>query len=413
MNEHEFDQRLRSAYRARVEAAGPAPAALWGSVVAIPDEEPIRADVWSRRPMLILAAAAVLTALLAGTIAAIGSGLLPVPGPDESRVPGEWTTTGDLHEGFERDPAFTLDDGRVVLLCGDALACRVEIYDPSSGAWTKGDALGAPSYYSATLLSDGTILLAGGPAATRSSAAVLDPLSGDRSQVPMIEPRELNAAALLPDGRVLVTGGRSGFGEPTLASAEIFDPVTGTWTETTPMRFPREGHRAVPLLDGRILVVGGEGPGDAAPELYDPVSATWTATGPLQVPRFSPTVTRLADGRVLAMGLGPNHWSIQTELFDPTTGSWTPTGDMTEERVAFTATLLPTGQVLAAGGEPRRGIIPLLTAELYDPTSGTWSVAPAMPRGHSFHTAAALLDGRVLIIGGWNRNTRAVEIYEP
>jgi hypothetical protein len=87
MNELEFDARIRSGYRARVEAAEPVPDGLWQSVLGIPDDVPNRAGMWSRRPMLILAAAAMLTALLAGTIAAIGSGLLPIPWPDESRVP--------------------------------------------------------------------------------------------------------------------------------------------------------------------------------------------------------------------------------------------------------------------------------------------------------------------------------------
>ena len=41
-----------------------------------------------------------------------------------------------------------------------------------------------------------------------------------------------HAAAILPSGKVLITGGEDGSGH-TLNTAEIFDPVTNTFTLTT------------------------------------------------------------------------------------------------------------------------------------------------------------------------------------
>jgi hypothetical protein len=84
------------------------------------------------------------------------------------------------------------------------------------------------------------------------------------------------SATLLLDGRVLVAGGfdfsvnpsgQDGGGTP-LASAELYDPGTATWTATASMASPRNRQTATLLPDGRVLVAGGND-GTSA-ELYDP-----------------------------------------------------------------------------------------------------------------------------------------------
>jgi WD40 repeat protein len=284
-----------------------------------------------------------------------------------------------------------------------------------------------------TLLADGRVLVAGGTTPINAdpgyevlaSAEILDPITGTSAATgSMVTPRSGGGGGtttLLADGRVLVAGGlrevpaANGSGDSTgvtLASAELYDPVSGTWTATGSMVTPREGHTATLLRDGRVLVTGGREKGTSA-ELYDPASGSWTATGDMVTPgAWGQTATLLRDGRVLVVG-GYGGIAVGTlssaELYDPASGTWTATGSMARPRVGHTATLLPDGRVLVVGGDGgSAAALPLTSAELYDPTSGTWSGTGSMvtPRygGASDptrnHTATVLADGRVLVAGG-------------
>src|SRR5258708_4099551 len=72
----------------------------------------------------------------------------------------------------------------------------------------------------------------------------------------MVAARSAHISVRLLDGRILVAGGRSD-GRTGLATAELYDPSTGTWTATGSMTVGRFAHTAVLLADGRVLVVGG------------------------------------------------------------------------------------------------------------------------------------------------------------
>ncbi len=129
----------------------------------------------------------------------------------------------------------------------------------------------------------------------------------------MTDPRFLHSATRLPDGNVLVAGGAyldSQFQTVILASAEIFDPPTGTWSGTGSLAEARVLHTSTLLRNGEVLAAGGAGSDQtslASAELYQPTTGIWT-TAPTQLhsPRHGHSAVRLQDGSVL-IAAGVDH----------------------------------------------------------------------------------------------------------
>jgi hypothetical protein len=234
----------------------------------------------------------------------------------------------------------------------------------------------------------------------------------------MTIPRVTPTATLLPSGKVLVAGGSNCTG-CVLASAELYDPATGTFSATGPMTTPRYAHTATLLFNGKVLLAGGCGGGGTCPllgsaELYDPATKTFSVTGSLGTPRYYHYATLLADGKVLIAGgaddNGNQNALTSAELYEPTSGTFSTTGSMITGRYSQgTAALLLTGKVLFPGGCGNSG--PLTSAELYNPTTGAFSVTGSMTTARCYHTTALLPTGEVLIAGGTTGSS--AELYEP
>lgn len=354
----------------------------------------------------------------------------PSATPDHIALP-TWTATANMAVARSGNTATLLPDGRVLVTGGGGEDTRyeggprsasAELYDRSSGTWIAAPRMiDARVWHSATLLSDGSVLVVGGSVNLREAELFHRGTGKWIATGSTSTPQGGQTATLLLDGRVLVVGGNPGSEFDPLATAELYDPTTGRWTATGSMAVGRVGHTATLLPDGMVLVVGGgsevrpdEGPYlSATAELYDPVTGRWMATGKMTQARSGHTATLLPDGAVLVAGGGPG----DGELYNPNTGRWTVTESMTEARGSgHTATLLRDGTVLVAGGlGPGSDPIALTSAELFDPRSGRWTATGGMAEAHGFSQTATLLsDGRVLVAGGfWRVRLSSAELYDP
>jgi hypothetical protein len=278
--------------------------------------------------------------------------------------------------------------------------------------------------HTATLLDNGKVLVTGGQGSNDpASADLYDPATGTFTATGrMTSCRFLSTATLLNNGKVLIAGGSNDCSFPGtyLATAELFDPSAGAFTATGNMTIPRFQQTATLLNNGKVLIAGGRTftvgvAGETvahSAELYDPATGTFTATGNMTAARAGHTATLLNNGTVLLAGGAANNVTLNSaELFNPSTGAFTATGSMITPRYEHAGTLLNNGMVLFAGDQNAGAI-----AELYDPATGTFAGTGNMTIDRSYFSATLLNDGMVLFAGGLSYTLGIVssaELYDP
>jgi Kelch motif len=347
-----------------------------------------------------------------------------------STTAGNFTAVGNMTTVRAEHTATLLGNGKVLIAGGVGNSFQplasAELYDPSTGTFAPTGSMITPRYlHSATLLADGRVLIAGGTQDVNGGTSVFtveiyDPstgaftatgdltsIGGDVYAIPG------DVTTLLPDGRVFVAATNN---------AEIYDPHSGTFTPTGPYADPSfvYGTTVTLLTNGKVLVTGVTGcptscsVGEA--ELFDPQSGTFGVTGPMMAkyyPDYGYTATLLTDDRVLFLG-SDDFGVADTEVYNPTTGAFASTGSAFSQELA-PASRLTDGTVLIAGGQVPGGG-GSAAAELYVPASGTFEIVGGMTTGRHSHTATPLPDDTVLITGGfsgWPDPTSSAEVYKP
>jgi len=333
--------------------------------------------------------------------------------------------TASLSIGRELHTETLLGTGKVLVAGGldlNGVALQTaEIYDPSTGTVSSTGNLSAPNgrgSHASITLQNGQVLLIGGidnTGANLATAELYDPASGTFSATgSMAQARGKITAVLLANGKVLVAGGSGPNGD--LAGGEIYDPVSALFTPTGSLNQARERHTMTLLANGKVLIAGGRvftGNGFSAlssAELFDPQASqgvgAFSAVGSMNSPRDFPTATPLSDGTVLLVGgfisYQTNLSASSAEVFNAATNSFALTGSMSTPRTHHTASLLPDGTVAVAGGVPNsiNGTPSTTTAEIYSPATGTFSPTGSMTTQREYAQDAVLANGDPFISGG-------------
>lgn len=280
----------------------------------------------------------------------------------------------------------------LALVCASALCAQT--FTPT-GSMNE-----ARVQHTATLLNNGKVLVTGGPSAT---AEIYDPATGTWRYAlhSMAYARQAHTAVKLNNGKVLIAGGTS-----SPAAGEVFDPATEQFTLTNAMNAYHGLSPGILLNDGRALLITGSlwffGVGFS--EIYDPFTNSWTTTPAISVGFSLMAGVVLADGTVLAVegydGYTPTAYPF-VQRYNPAINTVTAMANAVVSRLQHTATLMPDGKILiAAGSDPSYSVA---STELYDPAAppnGQSQLSTSLNQGRRGHTATLMPNGDVLVVGG-------------
>ncbi len=273
--------------------------------------------------------------------------------------------------------------------------------------------------HTATVLSNGKVLVAGGYSGTTylNSAELYDPATGTWVATGALsQPRYQASVSLLPNGKVLVAGGHNN--SVYTATTDLYDPATGTFSPGPAMPAPRAYHLAQTQADGKVRVISGSGNGRNA-EVFDPATNAFAAVGAMSRGHQNTTLTRLVNGKVLLAGGYDGSVHTVAELSNPATQTFTTVGSLSVAHQGAAFVALPNGKALVAGDEASSGDgdVTFTLAESFDPATGAFTTVAPMATGRSFGSGVLLPSGKVLVGGGGTKGTpgytATCEIFDP
>jgi hypothetical protein len=214
-----------------------------------------------------------------------------------------------------------------------------EVYDPVANTWTKLSTANRtiPDYPFMFVLPDGRVLAAGSDEA-KMATSVLNVATQTWTTVDSTILDAGSAVQYLP-GKIMKTGSSylsapadNGGGVPSAATTYVLD-MNGSspaWQQTASMANARTHLNLTILPDDTVLAtggssdIGGVNPANAVyqAEIWSPVTLTWTRMASEQIPRlYHSTALLLPDGRVVVAGGGHNYFNNiaypNAEIYSP------------------------------------------------------------------------------------------------
>lgn len=305
--------------------------------------------------------------------------------------PGAYRSSGQYQDGishntgFEVQQVLALTNGKI-LYTGPT---EIQIFDPTNGASVVALNPNGSSVTRAIELSNGDILVYGNGLIYNSDPLIL--LDGT-NYVPTTSISMANnvggyGATLLPNGEVLFTG---------LNGTTRFDPVNQVELTTAPMIQGRYNSSTEIRPDGKVFVAGGStnpfGTGQllASTELYDPATDSWTAGPTMSAGRINFPIVELNSGEWMLAAGSPLLGGTFVDHYDPNLGTMTLAATLEPNFGTFTATVRGTGEVLIATDDEN---CPAHNVFLYTPgqntiqevpITGTTGLGSVLPNGNLF-----------------------------
>ncbi len=261
-----------------------------------------------------------------------GQSLFGYPTTTEQYNPATntWSAAASMSTARGNASAVLLANGKVLAAGGYngvSFLASAEIYDPALNTWAAAAPMVTARAFGAVVrLQNGKVLVAGGENGNinaptfLASAELYDPVTNTwASAGSMAASRYGFPSALLADGRVVIAGG-IGPGDVVLAGAELYDPLTNSWSATASMSTSRGAQGGVLLGNGKLLAAGGvtgtlaDGMSLASAEIYDPLTNAWSAAGSLSSSRFLAGATALLGGDALVVAGTANGTTALTSV---------------------------------------------------------------------------------------------------
>ena len=289
--------------------------------------------------------------------------------PAQATAP-QWRQQSSASKPVARhENGFVAVAGRLILLGGRGER-PLEIYDPASGRWTRGEAPPFEIHHLQGVEFGGKLYVLGAltgkfPQEQPVPDILIYDLAADRwSKGPEIPPQRRRGASgvAVHDGIIYLVGGnRRGHMSGYVAWFDAFDPAAGRWTELPDAPHARDHFHAA-VIDGKLYAAGGR---RSAHDL----------------------------GNALAQTVG------EVDVYDFRTKRWSTLPAPLPTPRAGTASAVIDGKLAVIGGEGLKQVEAHREVEAWDPQTARWQTLPALQVGRH-GTQAATLDGKVYLAAG-------------